>query len=244
MCSVILFTSVFVNICLAQQIMVVPLSLEATNSTYATSPLADGVTFVSDGDSEYDFLVVLDGDLDGASHLTIGADGALLLPGDESVFSLSSPIVRLRDGDYCVSFVAIPSQDKGTEAESAAQQQWESLNGAWFARAFGWGWQESLGEWLAENVLIPVVGVENLAGASDTTLVTGTVIVSVPIAIVIVAGGEVVLGVGTLGGGATTTATTTAAVEAEATRRYINLIGNAVRKGKDLTRKDPTDFDF
>jgi hypothetical protein len=49
--------------------------------------------------------------------------------------------------------------------------------------------------------LIPVVGVENLAGASDTTLVTGTVIVSIPIAVGLVAGGEVILGVGTLGGG-------------------------------------------
>jgi hypothetical protein len=49
--------------------------------------------------------------------------------------------------------------------------------------------------------LIPVVGVENLAGASDTPLVTGTVIVSIPIAVGLVAGGEVILGVGTLGGG-------------------------------------------
>jgi RHS repeat-associated protein len=75
-----------------------------------------------------------------------------------------------------------------------------------------WGWQESLGEFLAVNVLIPIVGVENLANASDTTLVTGTVIASVPIAVGIVAGGEVVLGVGTLGGVATTTATCTGAL--------------------------------
>ena len=151
----------------------------------------------------------------------------------------------MRDDDYSVSFVAIPSATKGTAAESASTQQWAASNSAWAAGRFGWGWQDSLGEWLAANVLMPVGGVENLAGASDTTLVTGTVIVSIPIAVGLVAGGEVILGVGTLGGGAAGgggAAATTAAVEAEATTRYINLIGNAVRTGKDLVRKDPTDF--
>ena len=47
-------------------------------------------------------------------------------------------------------------------------------------------------------------GVETLANASDTQLFSGTVIASLPIAVGIVAGGEVLLGVGTLGGAATT----------------------------------------
>jgi len=83
-----------------------------------------------------------------------------------------------------------------------------------------------------------------LAGASNTTLVTGTIIVSIPIAIGLVAGGEVILGVGTLGasGTATTATATTATLQAEAEIRYINLIRTAVIKGKDLVRKDPTDF--
>lgn len=106
----------------------------------------------------------------------------------------------------------------------------------------------SLGEWLAANVLIPVVGVENLAGASDTTLVTGTVIVSIPIAVGMVVGGEVIFGVGTYGATLTTKATTgtvtTAAAEAEATRRYVNLVHNVLRKTGELPKRiDPTDFD-
>lgn len=88
-------------------------------------------------------------------------------------------------------------------------------------------------------------GVENLAGASDTVLIigtVGTVTAVVCTGFVVV---EVGLGVGAFGGGAATTGTvTTAAAEAEATRRYINLIGNAVRKGKDLKRPNPNDIDF
>ena len=172
-------------------------------------------------------------------------DGAVLLPGSTGPFSLANPIIKLRDDEYSVSFVAIPSAIKGTESENEASQQWAADNSAWAAGRFGWGWQDSLGEWLAANVLIPVVGVENLAGASDTTLVTGTVIVSIPIAVGLVAGGEVIFGVGTLGGTATTGTVTTAAAEAEATRRYINLVHNVVKKTGELPKRiDPTDFDL
>ena len=65
----------------AQQISVVPLSASAAGSNYAVSPQADGVTFVGDVENENQFLVVIDGDAANASLLTIGPDGALLLPG-------------------------------------------------------------------------------------------------------------------------------------------------------------------
>jgi hypothetical protein len=185
----------------AQQITVVPLSSTAVSSNYAISPQADGVTFVGDAENENDFLIVVDGDVSKASILTMSPKGALLLPGSAGLFALAAPIIKLRDDEYSVSFVAIPAAAKGTAAESAATQQWAAGNSAWAAGRFGWGWQDSFGEWLAANVLIPVVGVENLAGASDTPLVTGTVIVSIPIAVGLVPGGEVILGVGTLGGG-------------------------------------------
>lgn len=186
----------------AQQITVVPLSTAASNSNYAASPQLDGVTFVADAEDENDFLVVIDGDIASASRLTVGPNGSSVIPGSVGPFSLSTPIIKVRDDEYSVSFVAIPNAIKGTAAENTATQTWATANTAWSTARFGWGWQESLGEWLAVNVLIPVVGVENLANASDTTLVTGTVIVSIPIAVGIVAGGEVVLGVGTLGGAA------------------------------------------
>lgn len=194
-------TIVLGSIASAQQITVVPLLSTAVSSNYAISPQADGVTFVGDAENENDFLIVVDGDVSKASILTMSPEGALLLPGSAGLFALAAPIIKLRDDEYSVSFVAIPAAAKGTAAESAATQQWAAGNSAWAAGRFGWGWQDSFGEWLAANVLIPVVGVENLAGASDTPLVTGTVIVSIPIAVGLVAGGEVILGVGTLGGG-------------------------------------------
>lgn len=207
----------------AQQVTVVPLSTTAASSNYAVSPQADGVTFVGDAENENDFLIVIDGDVAKASILTISPQGALLLPGSAGPFALAAPIIKLRDDEYSVSFVAIPAASKGTAAESAATQQWAASNSAWAASRFGWGWQDSLGEWLAANVLIPVVGVENLAGASNTTLVTGTVIVSIPIAVGLVAGGEVVLGVGTLGGGGAAGGGTAAAE----TAAYIRVLERA-----------------
>jgi hypothetical protein len=227
----------------SQTVTVVPLSGIAVEGSWEVSPDGKGVVFLGDGSAQADYLLVVNGEVENASLLSVSPDGSLLLPSDFGTFGFSSPIVKAKDGDYSVSFMAIPALDKGTAAETTATQQWSSSNSAWFAGRFGFGWQDSLGEWLAANVLIAVVGVENLAGASNTTLVTGTIVVSIPVAIGLVAGGEVVLGVGTLGTATTTTATvTTAAVEAEATTRYINLIGNAVRTGKDLIRREPTDF--
>lgn len=186
------------SIACAQQITVVPLSTTAASSNYAVSPQADGVTFVGDAENENDFLIVIDGDVSKASILTMSPEGALLLPGSAGPFSLAAPIIKLRDDEYSVSFVAIPAAVKGTAAEATITQQWAASNSAWAAGRFGWGWQDSLGEWLAANILIPVVGVDNLAGASDTTLVVGTVAVAIPTAIGLVAGGEVLLGVGTV----------------------------------------------
>jgi len=231
----------------SQTVTVVPLSGIAVEGSWEVSPDGKGVVFLGDGSAQADYLLVVNGEVENASLLSVSPDGSLLLPSDFGAFRFSSPIVKAKDGDYSVSFVAIPALDKGTAAETTAKQQWSSSNSAWFAGRFGFGWQDSLGEWLAANVLIPVVGVENLAGASNTTLVTGTIIVSIPIAIGLVAGGEVILGVGTIGGGGAAASgggatATTAALEAEATTRYINLIGNVVRRGGDMVRRDPTDL--
>ncbi|MCY3004348.1 MAG: hypothetical protein NTV29_00030 [Planctomycetota bacterium] len=198
---------------------------------------------MGNGAGQADYLLVINNDIENASMLSISPDGSFLQPSSFGEYAFSAPLVKGKDGVFSVSFVAVPAMDRGTGSEVSATNQWSSNNSAWFAGRFGFGWQDSFGEWLAANVLIPVVGVENLAGASDTVLIVGTV----GVAIAVVAGGEVVLGVGTLGGGGAAAAAgggglTTAAAEAEATRRYINLIGNAVRTGKDLVRRDPTDF--
>jgi len=189
----------------AQHVTVVPLSTGAANSNYAVAPQGDGVTFVGGQEAENHFLIVLDGDLNNASQLTMGPDGARLIRGQDGPFVLAAPIIQLRDDEYSVSFVAVTEVIKGTAAEDAANQQWASRNSAWSMARFGWGWQDALGEWMAVNVLIPVVGVENLANASDTVLVigtVGTVAAVVGTGFVVV---EVGLGVGTLGGAAIAT---------------------------------------
>lgn len=187
----------------AQHVTVVPLSTGAANSNYAVAPQADGVTFVGGQEAENHFLIVLDGDLNSASQLTIGPNGARLIRGQDGPFVLAAPLIQLRDDEYSFSFVAVTEVIKGTAAEAAASQQWATGNSAWSTARFGWGWQDALGEWMAANVLIPAVGVENLANASDTVLVigtVGTVAAVVGTGFVVV---EVGLGVGTLGGAAT-----------------------------------------
>jgi hypothetical protein len=185
----------------AQTVSVVQIS---GTGVYERSPNHDGLTFVGSINSDAEFLVVVDGEYPSSTYVTIGAESVTVVPAVVGDFSLANPVVKSRDDEYSFSFAAVPTELKGTELESPAANAWMTSNSSWYAGRFGWGWQESLGEFLAVNVLIPILGVENLANASDTTLVTDTVIASIPIAVGIVAGGEVVLGVGTLGGAATT----------------------------------------
>ena len=180
----------------AQELTVILLSPNSASANYAISPQSDGVTFVGSSNQETSFLVVIDGDITNASQLTLDADGCSIARG-ESSYALAKPIMKHRDGEYSVTFVAIPVENLGSPDEAIAVQQWAADNSAWSIGRFGFGWQEALGEWVAINVVAPLGGTEALASASDTTLVVGTV----GAAVVIVAGGEIVLGVGTLGGG-------------------------------------------
>lgn len=165
----------------------------------ATSPLEDGIVCVADTIRHSEYLYSIDGATPSSGILTVGPDFASVVPTTIGEYSLANPLVITRNGELSFAFAALPTELKDTEFESLAADMWVSSNASWQAGRFGWGWQESLGEFPAVSVLIPIVGIENLANASNTTLVTGTVIASVPIAIGIVAGGEVVLGVGTVG---------------------------------------------
>jgi len=185
------------TVAVAKELTVIPLSPNSASSNYAISPQSDGVTFVGSSNQETSFLVVIDGDMANASQLRLDAEGCSIVRG-ESSYALAKPIMKHRDGDFSVTFVAIPVEDLGAPDEAITVQQWAADNSAWSIGRFGFGWQEALGEWVAINVVAPLGGTEALASASDTTLVVGTV----GTAVIIVAGGEIVLGVGTLGGGA------------------------------------------
>lgn len=189
----------------AQQIAVLPLTASSANSEFAVSPNSDGVTIISDGQGDNEYLVVIDGNVESASLVTVGPDFAIDTQTHAGTYSLAMPIVRTADGEFSVTFVAIPSQDKGTNAETIATQQWAAANSSWASARFGW--QDSLGDWLANNVLIPLVGVDNLANASDTTLLVGTTVVvgatvfTGAIAIEVAATGTVTWGSGAAAGG-------------------------------------------
>jgi hypothetical protein len=198
---VVCFNCMLAAMVQAQTVSVVQIS---GTGNYERSPNHDGVTFVGNLSGDAEFLVVVDGENPSSTFVTVGTESVTVVPAIVGDFSLANPVVMSRDDEYSFSFATVPTELKGTELESAAANAWMTSNSSWYAGRFGWRWQESLGEFLAVNVLIPIVGVENLANASDTTLVTGTVIASIPIAVGIVAGGEVVLGVGTLGGAVTT----------------------------------------
>jgi hypothetical protein len=71
---------------------------------------------------------------------------------------------------------------------------------------FGSGWSEAAGGVIHYGLTL-VLAEETLANTSDEALLTGTVVVSVPVAVGIVYGGEVVLGVGTFGVDSTTLVT-------------------------------------
>lgn len=198
--SVTLLLSSLAQVAQSQTLSITRLSGTAD---YALSADGHSVAFVGSSTGPTQFAIQIDGEVPSTINLTIGSDFAHVLPISIGDAGLANPLIMSRDDDYSFVFVTVPSEDAGQTLEPTAAANWMSSNSAWFAGRFGWGWQESLGEFLAVNVLIPIVGVENLANASDTTLVTGTVVVSIPIAVGIVAGGEVVLGVGNLGGSAT-----------------------------------------
>jgi hypothetical protein len=198
-CTLALLVSAWLfvrTVAVAQELTVIPLSPTSATSNYAISPQLDGVTFVGSSNHETSFLVVIDGDMANASQLTLDAEGCSIVR-RESSYALAKPIMKQRDGEFSVTFVAIPVENLGSPDEAIAVQQWAADNSAWSIGRFGFGWQEALGEWVAINVVAPLGGTEALASASDTTLVVGTV----GAAVIIVAGGEIVLGVGTLGGG-------------------------------------------
>lgn len=109
------------------------------------------------------------------------------------------------DGTASSAQAAAPSALSSLSGSSAGG--WLDRYATWFNNTFGSGYSQAVG-----GVIYHVLPVsdETLANASDLTLLGGTTIASVPVAVGVVAGGEVLLGVGTLGGAASTSGTATA----------------------------------
>jgi len=159
--------------------------------------------------------IVLRGDLSLETSFTVTINSAagstvanvLIGPNSEYIaisqngnsgYRLDSPVVlESPNGDRVLAFGA--ANQNGGGASGIASRGWLDNYSDWFNGTFGSGWSESVGG-VIHSVLTTVISDETLAVTSDGALLTGTVIVSIPVAFGIVAGGEVVLGVGTLGG--------------------------------------------
>jgi hypothetical protein len=132
-----------------------------------------------------------------------------------SGYVLASPIAIERNGELAYAFAVAPINSQGTQSYGSASRGWLDAYADWFNGTFGSGWSETAGG-IIHDVLTTVVSEETLANTSDGALLTGTVIVSVPVAFGIVYGGEVVLGVGTFGGEVAASGTTATGALAEA----------------------------
>ena len=129
------------------------------------------------------------------------SDSYIQAEGDSGL-SLAAPFVIQREGQIAFA-LTLASDSSGTSTTSSwASRSWLDSYADWFNNTFGSGWSEAAGGVIHDGLTL-VMEEETLANTSDGALLTGTVIVSVPVAVGIVYGGEVALGVGTFGGGTT-----------------------------------------
>jgi hypothetical protein len=183
----------------AQDVFVMPLTTDASG---AVAP--DGSGFVLFGSSvAVNRYAVAITSADGMSSavITVGNDGSFAATDQmgNSGYVVAAPVAIERDGDVAYAFTVCPSGVQEAQSYSSASRSWLDSYAEWFNGTFGSGWSEMAGG-VIHDVITTVVSDETLANTSDGTLLTGTVIVSVPVAVGIVYGGEVVLGVGTFGG--------------------------------------------
>jgi len=199
----------------AQDVLVTPHSQNAAGAVAADG---SGFVLLASGLQANHYAVVISS-ANGVSSavITIGDDGsfATTTQTGSSGFVLATPIAVERDGNIAYVFAITPSGLKGTPSYSSASRGWLDSYAEWFNSTFGDGWSEMAGG-VIHDVITVVVSDETLANSSDGALLTGTVIVSTPVAFGIVIGGEIVLGVGTFGGEVAAGGTTATGALAEA----------------------------
>jgi hypothetical protein len=192
----------------AQQadIDVVPVS---TNCDWAVAPDGTGIVLSSLDGEPADYMVSISTELGLTTALISVSDAGSYVDQEGTAgISFSAPHVIQREMEIAFA-LATTSDTSGASANSSfASRSWLDDYSNWFNSTFGSGWSEAAGG-VIHSGLTTVMEEETLANTSDGALLTGTVIVSGITAVGIVAGGEVLLGVGTLGGSTTTAGTLT-----------------------------------
>ena len=190
-------------------VVVLPMSAKAD---WATAPNGSGIVLVSDVGTSSEYLVgIITTAGSSTVRVNVAPDGRIveLSQGGDSGYSLAPPVALEQNGQVAYGFAVTSNGAAGPVASSAASSSWLDDYGNWFNETFGGGWSR-VGGGVIHAVLTSVMEEETLADTGDATLLTGTVIVSVPVGVGVLYGGEVLLGVGTFGGEAAVTTTTTA----------------------------------
>ncbi len=195
----------------AQSIFVTRLSGDAE---FTIAPDASGFILESPGTQKSRFIVQIEspnGVNTAALELSPQYGQTTFTTIGNGDYFLDAPLVVEKEGAGRLYAFATSSADSRTQSQRGyASRGWLDSHADWFNGTFGSGWSESAGG-VIHGAITTAVSNEALANASDEAILTGTVVVSIPIAIGTVAGGEVVLGIGTLGASGTTAAGTTVA---------------------------------
>lgn len=192
---------------------VLPLS---PNCDWEVAPDGSGIVVTSTDGNVADFLVgITTADGFTTAAVSVSNDGSLIEQQGDAGYSLAAPLVIQREEQIAFALACSLDTTGSSATSSAPSRSWLDDYANWFNNTFGSGWSEAAGGVIHDGLTL-VMEEETLANTSDGALLTGTVIVSVPAAVGIVYGGEVLLGVGTFGGSASAAAGGGALLGAEA----------------------------
>jgi hypothetical protein len=133
------------------------------------------------------------------ANVTVSNDGSWIDAVGDSGYQPAAPLVLERGSQVAYVMALTNACNANATTSSYSSGSWLDDYSNWFNSTFGSGWSEAAGGVIHDG-LTTVIDESTLANTSDGAILIGTSIASVGI----VAGGEYVLGVGTLGGTATT----------------------------------------
>ena len=206
------------------------------NCDWAVAVDGSGVVLSSLNGDVADFFVAISSDHGVTTSLVSISDNDSFIDqeGDAGV-QLAAPFVIQRGDEVAFALAVTNTSSNGAFTSSWASRSWLDDYSNWFNSTFGGGWSEAAGG-VIHTGLTSVIDEETLANTSDGAILTGTIIVSVPVAVGTVYGGEVLLGVGTFGGTATVATTVEAVTAFGGLAAFSRLIGMGVGRVAALAR--------
>jgi len=199
---------------------VIPLT---ENCDWAVAPDGSGLVVSSTDGTTAEYVVGISSEFGfTTTFISVSDSDSWVDQEGDSGAALAAPFV-IQNGEAIAFALAVTNDTTDESTRSSwSSRSWLDSYAEWFNSTFGSGWSEAAGGVIHDGLTL-VMEEETLANTSDGAILTGTVIVSVPAAVGIVYGGEVVLGVVTFGGsGATLTGGTVLSAN-----RLIHIFGQA-----------------